>query len=114
MDSLGITAVIATILSMIFAAAAMWNSIARRRHEARMAELQEPETEKLKFRPAPSSPAVSTHPNNTSRHSHPHAPPKPSPPAAEPGPPSLFRQIRPTGEVEDEQYPEDEDMYVWE
>ncbi len=115
MDSLGITAVIATILSMIFAAAALWNSMARRRHEARMAQLKEPEPEKIKFRPAPSSPVASTHPN-TSRHTHPHAPSRAaaSAPETDTPTPSLFRQVRPTGEVEHEQFPEDEDMYVWE
>lgn len=120
MDSLGITAVIATILSMIFAAAALWNSIARRRHEARMARLLEPEPEKIKFKPAPSTPAVSTHPHAPSRtNAHPHhGPPRSAakspepPPSAAPAP--LFRQVRPTGEVEDEAYPEDDDMYVWE
>jgi len=114
MDSLGITAVIATVLSMIFAAAALWNSIARRRHEAQMALRNEPETEKFSFKPMPSSPAISNHPN-ASRHSHaPNPARKPALDAAPTPPAPLFRQIRPTGEIEDEQHPEDEDMYVWE
>lgn len=126
MDSLGITAVIATVLSAIFAAAALWNSILRRRHEAQMAQLQEPETEKFSFKPVPSTPVASNHPGtsrhgqthtNPHAHTHPHSPARkttPPPGAESPAPPPLFRQIRPTGEVEDDYYPEDEDMYVWE
>lgn len=115
MDSLGITAVIATVLSMIFAAAALWNSIARRRHEAAMALRNEPEAEKFSFKPMPSTPAATRHPN-ASRHagSHPQSPAKKADPPAESTAPLLFRQIRATGDIEEEHYPEDEDMYVWE
>jgi hypothetical protein len=100
MDSLSITAVIATILSMIFAAGALWNSIARRRHEARIAKAMQPPEEMIKFKPMPStapaaSPAITRQPRQST-------------------PPQLFRQIRPTGEIEDEVFQEDEDMYVWE
>lgn len=114
MDSLGITAVIATILSMIFAAAALWNSIARRRHEAQMARRDAEETEKFSFKPMPSGPAISSQPI-PSRSTHPSAHPgRKAAPAAGTPPVPLFRQIRPTGEVEAEKHPEDEDMYVWE
>ena len=114
MDSLGITAVIATILSMIFAAAALWNSVVRRRHEAEMAKRLEPEKEKIKFKPAPASPLVSSHPH-ASVHSSVHATSRNSDPSPQKStPPQLFRQVRPSGEVEDEVFQEDEDMYVWE
>lgn len=111
MDSLGITAVIATILSMIFAAAAMWNSMARRRHEAVMARQQEPEPEKFAFRPPPQAPSATQHPAVST---HPHAPSKKAPPEPAPQTPSLFRQVRPSGDVEENAFPEDEELYVWE
>lgn len=94
--------VIGTILAMIFAAGAFWNSLARRRS----LEQAEPAAaeEKIVFKPMPTSPPSPSAPSAASA-----PPPKPT---AEP----LFRQVRPSGVVESSnvQADDEDEMYVWE
>ncbi len=105
-DLLGTTGVIATILSVIFALAALWNSRQRQMHVRQM-EMENKKEEKMHFRPPPSSPIASAHPGvsslrQTTREKI----------SAEKA--VLFRQIRPTGEVESEVIDNEEELYVWE
>jgi len=105
-DLLGTTGVIATILSVIFALAALWNSRQRKLHLRQM-EQENKKEEKMHFRPPPSSPIASAHPSVSSlRHSG------QDKTASEKS--VLFRQIRPTGEVESEIIDSGEELYVWE
>ncbi len=96
--------VIGTILALIFAAGALWNSLARRKHLA----LTDPDTEKeerIVFKPMPDAPPTETDvddaPAPKSKAPHAHTP--------------LFRQVRPTGVVESGRAePDEEELYVWE
>lgn len=92
--------VIGTILALIFAGGALWNSISRRRilNQSALAEEKE---ERIFFKPIPSSAASQQEkPENAS-------PEGPLPP--------LFRQIGSSGVLSSEESAdEEEDLYVWE
>lgn len=95
--------VIGTIMALIFAAGALWNSISRRRLLME-AELDEAEDE-IKFTPPPTtpvSPPVSMSPT----------PARPEPEAKKSG--ALFRQIGTAGVVQTKSVAGDRDLYVWE
>ncbi len=92
--------VIGAVLSTIFAAGALWNSLSRRKIEAR-SETSKHKEEKIVFKPMPSSaPARDSAAGGASADRTPAQP--------------LFRQIRPTGAVETETDRDDDDAYVWE
>lgn len=96
--------VIGSILSLIFAAGALWNSISRKRHQA-MLEHAENKEEKIVFKPMPA--------NAPSRETS-SAAASTSGKARQTASQQLFRQIRPTGAVESEVVRRDEDPFVWE
>ncbi len=119
-DTMGVTAVIATILSVIFAAGAFYNSMHRRRNQQAVEQVEKKEETKMRFRPPSRStlPTASKGPETGSGGSA----------SSEPGPvkvslastssrgsEALFRQVRPYGS-QDGLLPEDadEDGYVWE
>ncbi len=95
--------VIGTILAIIFALAALWNSVNRRKIIA----AAQSEEETLTFRPPPAEPIPEKPPV---------APPKPTPeskPAAATGG-SLFRQVTRAGGVPEDPVEPKGDLYVWE
>jgi len=119
-DTMGVTAVIATILSVIFAAGAFYNSMQRRRHldDAKKAEKEEP---KMRFRPPSRStlPTASAGPDGSASASSEAAPVKVGLASASKrssgGSESLFRQVRPFGSQDGLMTEDaDEDGYVWE
>lgn len=102
---LNMIGIIATILAMIFAAGALWNSITRRRHLEALQRSEKPEEDRISFRPPE---AVWSGPSHAADKGV-------SPPVA--SSPYLFRQIRPGGEIDDpvpDGRGSDEDLYVWE
>lgn len=106
-ELLGTTGVIATILSVIFALAAYWNSRQRALHHDRLEKERKPQ-ESLHFRPPPATPLATTPPAKPSLRQ------TARDPAPSPDKPLLFRQIRPTGEFESDDTDEQDDLYVWE
>ncbi|MCA1807938.1 MAG: hypothetical protein ABR497_00365 [Kiritimatiellia bacterium] len=96
------TGVIATILSLIFAAAAIWNSRVRRNQMEQAKRSDQPEIGAINFAPMPPpthEPAAGTK----------HAPKQPASP-----PQALFRQVKPgTGTPVDVDIEKD-NLYVWE
>ena len=107
---LSVTGVIATILSLIFASAAIWNSHVRRKHLESMyaAKNPAPASKAPKFvMPTDALPAA---PANKA------PPPPPSPPPPQPSPPqALFRKIIPDGaHVDADDSSKKDNLYVWE
>ncbi len=96
--------VIGSILSLIFAAGALWNSISRKRHLA-MLEQAENKEEKIVFKPMPANAPPRETASGTGTGSG---------AARRTASQQLFRQIRPTGAVESEVVRRDEDPFVWE
>ena len=88
--------VIGTIMALIFATGALWNSISRRRLyvQSQLAE----EEEKIVFRP----------PTEQTVEQVKETPPPPEPATA------VFRQMGPTGKLSDDPVDEEDDLYVWE
>ncbi len=89
--------VIGTIMALIFAAGALWNSIARRRL-LEQADRDADGEERIKFKPMPDAPAKHEKKAPTSTSSE----------------TPLFRQIGPTGMAKDEPASEENGLYVWE
>ena len=121
-DTMGVTAVIATILSVIFAAGAFYNSMHRKRNQEAAEEVEKEET-KMRFRP-PSRSTLAIASKEADSSSGPSASSEPGPvkvslastsSRSSGGSESLFRQVRPYGSqdglVTDDA---DEDGYVWE
>lgn len=104
--------VIASVLSLIFAAGAMWNSIARKRHLAAL-EKAEKQEEKIVFKPLPSHPAV-VEAGHGHGHAHHTSPASGTSPGRKTSSHSLFRQVQPSGTVESETNRPGNDPYVWE
>lgn len=103
---LNVIGVIATVLALIFAAGAIWNSIVRRRHADELARRNQPEEEeeRIVFRPMPDAPASSQSPTRSTQ-------PSPAAPSSQ-----LFRKVRLGSEVEEPVLePHREGVtYVWE
>ena len=97
--------VIGTIMALIFAAGALWNSISRRRllMEAEMDE----EEDDIKFTPPPPTPAT---PAPAAPAPTPEPPPEPEPKKTG----ALFRQIGTAGVVQTKAATDGHDLYVWE
>ncbi len=93
--------VIGTILALIFAGGALWNSISRRRILSQSAMADEKE-ERIFFKPIPSSAPASQQE-------------KPDNAAPDGTLPPLFRQMGASGVLSSEESAdEEEDLYVWE
>lgn len=95
--------VIGTILAIIFALAALWNSVNRRKIIA----AAQSEEESITFRPPPADP-VPDKSEATPRT----ATPKPAPAASKGG--SLFRQVTRAGGMAEDPVEPEGDLYVWE
>jgi len=100
-NALTVTGVIATILSVIFAFAAMWNSRVRRRHLERLRNSENRASQRLSFR------SVVDHPSPARPN---HLPPAPEPTKAAP----VFRQLGPHGDASPAAGDTGESGYVWE
>lgn len=93
--------VIGTIMALIFAAGAMWNSIARRRLQM-VADDQETE-EELTFRPPPETPRQILEQE-----------PSPEEKPIKTNPKPIFRQIGAAGKVQQRAITDENELYVWE
>lgn len=96
MNALSYTGVIATILSVVFAVAAFWNSHIRRKHMERLSKQTEQNAmPHVNFKPVPAN-----------------TPPPPKPLEDKSAP--IFRQFGPHGDLVASQPEEDNNQYVWE
>lgn len=92
--------VIGTIMALIFAAGALWNSISRR--QLLIEAERDEEEDEIKFTPPPPTPTSAPV----------SAPPSPKPEEKPSG--SLFRQIGPAGVVQSKSSVDENELYVWE
>jgi hypothetical protein len=93
--------VIGTIMALIFAAGAMWNSIARRRLQTFADELET--EEELTFRPPPETPRKVVEQE-----------PSPEDETKTTNTKPIFRQIGAAGQVQQRTIIDENELYVWE
>lgn len=107
---LTVTGVIATVLSLIFAAGAILNSRARRKNLGETEAEASSAADNMKFKMPPiaapagleqAAPSVAN-------------PPRPSVDSASHPPQALFRQVRPRGAVDGDDGTVEDTLYVWE
>ncbi len=104
------TTIIATIFSLIFGAAALWNAHVRRRHLTHLKPADAKNETRVQFKPMPEEPPGkfrSTPEAKATRHGK-------GPPTVHDKPAQVFRQIGASGNAYAKPAGSAENLYIWE